>query len=145
MNTPEKRERNRIAMAIRRANNPEVREKDRKSALAWAANHKEERRLYMKTFRLKRDYGLTLDEFDAMLAKQHGKCAICGVFMDPPARAAKNSIAVTVDHCHATNVVRGLLCYSCNLGLGIFKDCLQRMRSAIIYLEQAEQRNQEQT
>jgi hypothetical protein len=70
-----------------------------------------------------------------MLTEQNGECAICGVVMTPPARASKNSVAVTVDHCHETGKVRGLLCYSCNLGMGIFKDSLERIRAAAAYLE----------
>ncbi len=54
-------------------------------------------------------------------------CEICG---DPP--AAKKRLAI--DHCHATGVLRGMLCHACNLGLGAFKDDVLRIHKAALYL-----------
>lgn len=132
-----RRERNRIRQAQKRASSEEYREQNRIYSRAYAAEHKEERSRYAKNYRLQRHYGIGWAEFSAMLAEQNGKCAICDIAMTPPARASKHSIAVTVDHCHGTGKVRGLLCYSCNLGLGVFKDNLDRLRSAVGYLEKA--------
>jgi hypothetical protein len=73
-----------------------------------------------------RKYGVTLEEVLALLAKQDGKCAICG----KPILARYH-----VDHDHGTGKVRGLLCFSCNGGLGSFSDNVDRLRSAIAYLE----------
>ena len=65
---------------------------------------------------LKREYGLTQEDFDRMLETQEGKCLICGkVFQTVRKREA------CVDHSHTTGEVRGLLCASCNSGLGFFK------------------------
>lgn len=75
---------------------------------------------------LKRKYGLSLQDFDAILAHQGGACAIC---------REKFSKTPQVDHCHATNVVRGLLCDDCNKGLGCFDDDIDIMQAAIDYLE----------
>jgi hypothetical protein len=133
-----RRERNRLRIAEKRASVPGYREQNRAYSRAYAASHREERRIYRKKYTLRRDYGLSWEEFDGMLKAQGGKCAICGVLMDPPARCTRDSIAVTVDHCHDTGAVRGLLCYSCNLGLGIFKDILRRVQAAARYLESAE-------
>jgi hypothetical protein len=71
---------------------------------------------------------MTLDDYDAMLAAQSGGCAICGT---PPSVDGR---ALAVDHCHATGLVRGLLCRACNQGLGIFADDPQRLRKAANYL-----------
>lgn len=79
---------------------------------------------------LRSHFGISHADYEQMLAKQGGVCAICGT--DDPGR---NSPYFHVDHCHATNVVRGLLCNGCNLGLGHFKDDKDRLSSAIAYLK----------
>jgi len=73
---------------------------------------------------LKRNYGLTEAERDAMVATQRGLCAIC---LDAP--------AMHVDHCHGTGRVRGVLCFSCNAALGQFKDQPDAIRRAAAYVE----------
>jgi hypothetical protein len=66
-------------------------------------------------FYLKRTYGLTIKEYEAMLTGQGGVCRIC---KPPPPKGGK----LHVDHDHNTGKVRGLLCRNCNHGLGNFKD-----------------------
>lgn len=73
-------------------------------------------------------YGLTAEAFDAMFERQSGRCAICSTDLDP------DSTDMHIDHCHASSVVRGLLCRSCNLGLGCFKDDPVRLTRAVAYL-----------
>ena len=73
-------------------------------------------------------YGISLEEFEILLDKQQGMCAICG----RPWGAGRND---GVDHDHKTGVVRGLLCTMCNAGLGHFSDDVELMRKAISYLE----------
>jgi hypothetical protein len=75
-----------------------------------------------------RKYGLTPANYEQMLGAQAGLCAIC---RRKPARH------FCIDHCHATRVVRGLLCDACNRGLGDFGDEATRMRSAGDYLDRA--------
>ncbi len=74
---------------------------------------------------LKTRYGLTPDDLATMQHEQGGRCAICG-----------SQVALAVDHCHATGVVRALLCGSCNGGLGLFRDSVSRLESAIAYLHE---------
>jgi hypothetical protein len=76
---------------------------------------------------LKYSYGMTLADYDALLAKQNGVCFICET--KPPDQT------LAVDHHHATGVVRGLLCRDCNLGVGNFKDDPHLTRRATAYLE----------
>ncbi|MGW4225581.1 endonuclease VII domain-containing protein [Streptomyces bauhiniae] len=73
---------------------------------------------------LKRQYGITEAERDAMIASQRGLCVIC---LDAP--------AVHVDHCHKTGRVRGVLCFNCNSGLGLLRDDPDTARRAAAYLE----------
>jgi len=77
-------------------------------AKEYAANNKE--RLY--TTHIKRKYGLSKEEYDAMIEVQDNSCACCG---EPFIRTPH------VDHCHTTGVVRGLLCTGCNSGLGFYE------------------------
>lgn len=77
-----------------------------------------------RNFHLKRRYGITAEQFDAMAAAQGGLCLLCR------ARPPKH-----VDHDHLTGKVRGLLCSGCNQGLGNFKDDAVRLRAAADYVE----------
>jgi len=69
-----------------------------------------------------------------MLFKQDGCCAICGIHHT--IIHEKTGKALHVDHCHTTGKVRGLLCFTCNSAIGKFKDNIDIIQSAIIYLKQ---------
>lgn len=90
----------------RRAHYAANREREARRALAW---------------RIKRDFGITLEEYDALVAQP---CALC--------RTTEN---IVLDHCHDTNRVRGPLCQTCNKALGLFGDDPDRLRAAAKYLE----------
>lgn len=60
-----------------------------------------------------REYGLTPQSYDAILAQQHGRCAICHRANPHP-----SGVRMNTDHCHDTGVVRGILCIKCNAMLG---------------------------
>lgn len=77
-----------------------------------------------RTYHLKRRYGITAADADAMFEAQGGLCAVC--------RAAP---AVHVDHDHLTGSVRELLCFNCNGGLGQFRDDPAVLRAAADYVE----------
>jgi len=74
--------------------------------------------------RLKRKYGISLEDYEAMFASQDGCCKICKISDED----------LVVDHCHETGIVRGLLCSSCNWGLGNFKDNADLLQAAEEYL-----------
>ena len=67
--------------------------------------------------RLKKLYGLLPADYDRLLEKQGGVCALCGRGPKPGGRNRR----LCVDHCHKTRRVRGLLCVPCNLALGILE------------------------
>lgn len=77
-------------------------------------------------------YGLTPESYDAMVSKQGGVCAIC---MEPEQRVNNGTLQeLTIDHCHKTGEVRGLLCRKCNVALGGFGDSEEGLLAAIAYL-----------
>ena len=82
--------------------------------------------------RLKRKFGIDSAQYDAILRKQMGVCALCR-------KKCTSGKALAVDHDHNTGAVRGLLCYSCNTGLGKLGDSLESLRAAVAYLEAADQ------
>lgn len=81
----------------------------------------------IRSHNLKRNYGITLTQFNALLDQQNGVCAICG---GPPTRRGWH-----VDHDHQTGVIRGILCNGCNIGLGGMRDNPAVLRSAAAYIE----------
>jgi hypothetical protein len=77
---------------------------------------------------LKSKYGLSPEEYDNKLANQNHKCAICGL------DETENKKKLAVDHDHSTGKVRDLLCINCNTGLGMFKENIDNLATAIKYL-----------
>lgn len=78
-----------------------------------------------------RNHGLTPADYEAMLARQNGGCAIC---KGPPNGSTSR---FHIDHDHTTGKVRGLLCMSCNFAIGYLKDDPARARAAADYLEKS--------
>lgn len=78
----------------------------------------------------KHKHGILPEEYARMVAVQGDCCGICGVGADALSKA------LAVDHDHKTGNLRGLLCSSCNIGLGNFKDDPARLAAAIHYLEE---------
>jgi hypothetical protein len=72
-------------------------------------------------------FGITLADFDAMLAAQGGGCAICG-------RSAPEGTSLHVDNDHETGAVRGLLCFTCNGALGMFTENEEFLVRAVDYV-----------
>ena len=87
--------------------------------------------------KLKSVYGITVDDYYRMLEAQNKGCAICGTKI-PSARKRKYATVEMffIDHCHTTGKVRGLLCSTCNRGLGYFKDSPELLSNAIHYLKE---------
>jgi hypothetical protein len=75
-----------------------------------------------------KNYGITLDQYNKLFDEQKGCCKICGTHQDELDKK------LVVDHCHETNIVRGLLCDKCNRGLGHFNDDVNLLQIAIKYL-----------
>jgi hypothetical protein len=103
------------------AKNPQVGIKAWKK---WRALHPEE----CRSQRLKTKYGITLAQYNAILAKQKGCCAVCGTKNPHP------HPNFSVDHDHRTLKVRGLLCHKCNSAVGLLQDDPKLCKRAAAYL-----------
>lgn len=82
-------------------------------------------------------YGLTLELYGAMLHDSGGLCTICGQPESAIDHRTNRVRALAVDHCHTTQVIRGLLCRRCNLGIGLLRHDPTILGNAIHYLSQA--------
>jgi hypothetical protein len=83
--------------------------------------------------KLRKSYGIKSEDYDRMLIEQSGVCFICG---EPETKIVKGRlIKLAVDHCHGTGEIRGLLCHSCNVALGLLKDDSALLRKAADYIE----------
>jgi len=100
------------------------------------------KKTYEKRYAQKRDrelrhaYGITREDYFKILEAQGGVCAICLISFDEfvsKKRKYKRKY-FDIDHCHATKVVRGVLCHSCNMAIGLLKDSSDNLGRAIDYL-----------
>ena len=83
--------------------------------------------LGQQDYHLRRTFGISLDEYNAMHASQGGVCCIC---QQPQSNGRK----LAVDHCHSKGHIRGLLCDLCNTALGKFNDDAHRLERAARYI-----------
>jgi len=77
-------------------------------------------------------YGLTKEQYKIIFNKQKGLCFICK-------KQCASGQNLSVDHCHKTGKVRGLLCKKCNTALGMLEDNIQYFEAAILYLKNFEE------
>jgi recombination endonuclease VII len=108
-----------------RREDPEVRARENAWYRSYYQAHKEKICERNRTHYHVRQYGISAAEYDALLKKQNGACAICR-------RRSREKLCV--DHCHLTGMIRGLLCNRCNLGLGMWKDDQASLIAAVAYL-----------
>jgi hypothetical protein len=118
---------------------------NRKMVLTNPEDVRKERNKYAKEYRLKhprkakcqnlrRHFNITLDEYEVILERQNGTCAICGNNETAVRRGTSELRYLAVDHCHESGKIRGLLCSKCNTGLGLLRDSKELLRKAIQYL-----------
>lgn len=73
-------------------------------------------------------YGISVEQYNKLLVDQHGVCAICH-------QNEKHFSRLSVDHCHETGRVSGLLCNNCNRGIGLLNDSVTQLFNAWRYLD----------
>ena len=114
----------------------EYREKKKDEAKVYQKKYREERKDYFIAYRLahqdefyakslKRKYGLSVEEYSMLVQKQRGVCAVCGNTWGS---------RLHVDHDHKTGKVRALLCFKCNLVLGLINDDVVVVKRMVEYL-----------
>lgn len=111
--------------------------------IAWRSPaHKDRMRRYQnrpeeKRFRrdrmLRATYGISIEQMEAMLQAQGGRCAICIQVLE----LGRGKRGMSVDHCHGAGHVRGILCNCCNRALGLFDDSPDVLMRAALYLKEA--------
>lgn len=107
--------------------------KEKKAAQhkAWRERNKSRHQEYMRAYNMQYWHGISLEQFTQLMEQQDGVCAIC---KESPIGTRGNE-RLHIDHDHVTNMVRGLLCSSCNTALGLLKDNVTIMNTAIAYLQ----------
>ena len=100
--------------------------------IQWNMENAEKRAVIRRRSHLKSLYGISTEEFEAMLSEQAGLCLICNSVMSLTEKTGGRM--VHVDHNHDTGDVRGLLCSRCNQGLGCFDDSPDLMVAAAAYI-----------
>jgi len=119
----------------KRAITPRTKDKVKKDSdynkRRWAES--EEFRNRQRAYQLKKNFDLTIEQYNNMLKKCSSVCEICG---SSDTKHAKQK-HFNVDHCHKTGKVRGLLCHACNIGLSKFEDNPEFLQNAINYLRRS--------
>jgi hypothetical protein len=110
-----------------RFKDPERRARMEKSWLAWGKNNPERKAENTRKSDLKRNYGMTFEEYHLRKQLQGERCAIC----------KRTDVKLCVEHCHATGFVRGLTCSSCNTAIGFLRDDAGRALSTAAYLRRS--------
>jgi len=133
----------RISNKIYRENNIE---KERKRTMkhrkeniekynAYANEYRASHPVEIRAYRLKKDFGMSVNEYEQMLEKQGGVCAICKQAETRIHCITKKVIRFCVDHDHKTGKIRGLLCTRCNLMIGHVNDNAPLLREAADYID----------
>lgn len=99
----------------------------RKCEYAWRYD-------FTRTDYLKKRYGIDKGDYAAMLERQGGACAICRRVEVPSMTGLHKAGILSVDHCHESGRIRGLLCRRCNAGLAHLGDDPKRIASAVFYM-----------
>lgn len=101
----------------------------------WQKEHPERLAVTTRQVELKRNYNMTVEEYERQAEEQNNLCFLCRKPETVVHHRSKKICRLAVDHCHKTNTNRKLLCTSCNQGLGKFFDSPELLRKAAEYLE----------
>lgn len=128
--TAEQRAHRTETMRAWRAANPErARANNRAGTKRFREQNPERYREHCRRARLKKAFGISIEEYEALLAAQGGKCATCD-----STEADSRGWRLHTDHDHATGRIRGLLCGPCNRAIGLLNDDAERFAALAQYL-----------
>src|SRR6266704_1297652 len=119
---PEQKDNRNEQRRNRYASDQEHRELVKAAARSYGVSKKRKERRRSKFLE---SIGLTEAIYQKMFVAQDGRCAIC---------TEQSKGRLRPDHCHKRGIARGLLCDRCNLALGLFKDCVESLQRAVVYL-----------
>lgn len=102
-------------------------------AYRWFLDNRDRAKEVQRNRNMVLNYGITADEYRQRAEQQRHVCAICR----KPETVERDGkvMLLSVDHCHSTGRVRGLLCNNCNRAIGLLKDNVELLRKAVDYLE----------
>lgn len=130
MSIEERRKRNREYMRMLYRTRPGHKERVIANGKKWHLANLELSKSKMRARKLKRKYGITPEQYDALFEMQAGVCALC--------QKSEPNRRLAVDHDHKTGAVRGLLCTACNRTLGIIETRVKgSLMSIMLYLSRS--------
>lgn len=111
----------------------ENRERMNERNRTWVLNNKEHALKLKRFAKVKQMYGLSKTQYLDLLNTHNHKCSICG---EKETVSLKGTVwNLSIDHCHTTGKIRGLLCAQCNVGLAKFRENIRYFKNAINYLQ----------
>jgi len=107
---------------------------DNKARQKWSANNPERSHLSQRQRNLKHRFGVDLEWYEKQFKKQNYSCAICETKTNKTV-GDRQFWNFSVDHCHDSGKIRGILCNNCNRALGLFQDNPELLKKAASYVE----------
>lgn len=104
-------------------------------AMKWFNDNRERADTNRRAWHIQKLYGITVERYDEILASQGGVCAICGQASRQTHGTTGTTFSLSVDHCHDSGRVRGILCNDCNRAIGLLGDNIELLERAIRYLK----------
>jgi hypothetical protein len=117
----------------------------------WSIKNKDKIKIYKtkvttenkRKHSIKTYYGVSWEEYLNIYQKSDGKCSICATPLS--VHKEQNKETACVDHCHTTGKIRGILCRTCNRGIGYLRDSPELLKIAAGYLEKHNAKIQNET
>ena len=121
---------------LMRKDDPAYRAVQKRGQKSWRQRNKSKIQAAYRAWDLKKNYGLTLEEFDQMFENQEGLCAICSKLLCrcKGCSVPRSALRPNIDHNHETGEVRGILCRQCNTGIALLHESGHVLKSAALYL-----------